>query len=88
MARSVALAHASVIDGQPRLSFHTITAEMSTGHLVKMNYMRLLLPVLDGDGQRYIMNYSKPVRRDEICREGVGEFEPIHRSQPVFASLD
>jgi transcriptional regulator with XRE-family HTH domain len=88
VARSVALAHASVIEGQPQLSFHTIVAEMSTGHLVKLSYMRLLLPVRDGDGQRYIMNYSKPVRRDEIGREHVGEFEPIHRSQPVFASLD
>jgi hypothetical protein len=88
VARSVALAHASVVEGQPQLSFHVIVAEMSTGHLVRMSYMRLLLPVRDGDGQRYVMNYSKPVRRDEIGRENVGEFEPIHRSQPVFASLD
>lgn len=88
VARSVALAHASVVEGQPQLSFHTIVADMSTGHLVKMSYMRLLLPVRDADGQRYIMNYSKPVRRDEISRENVGEFEPIHRGQPVLARLD
>jgi transcriptional regulator with XRE-family HTH domain len=88
VARSVALAHASVVEGQPQLSFHVIVAEMSTGHLVRMSYMRLLLPVRDGDGQHYIMNYSKPVRRDEIGREDVSEFEPVHRSQPVFASLD
>jgi transcriptional regulator with XRE-family HTH domain len=88
VARTVALAHASVIEGQPRLSFHTITADMSTGHFVKMSYIRLLLPVRDGDGQRYVMNYSKPVRRNEIGREDVGEFETIHRGQPMFASLD
>ena len=61
---------------------------MSSGHLVKLSYMRLLLPVRDGNGQRYVMNYSKPVRRDEIGGENVGEFQPVHRSQPVFASLD
>lgn len=88
VARSVAMAHASVIDGQPRLSFHSILADMSNGQFVKMSYMRLLLPVRDGDGQRYVLNYSKPVRRNEIGREHVGEFQPVHRGQPMFASLD
>ena len=88
VGRSVALAHADVIHGQPKLSFHSITADMSNGQLVKLTYIRLLLPVRDRDGQRYVLNYSKPVRRNEIGSEHVGEFEPIHRGQPMFASLD
>lgn len=88
VARSVALAHANVVDGQPNLSFHSILADMSDGQFVKMTYMRLLLPVRDGDGQKYVMNYSKPVRRNEIGAENVGELQPVHRGQPVFASLD
>ena len=88
VARAVALAHADVVDGQPRLSFHSILIDMFDGRFVKMTYIRLLLPVRDGDGQRYVMNYSKPVRRNEISSENVGEFEPVHSRQPVFAGLD
>jgi hypothetical protein len=88
VARSVALAHAGVLEGQPKLSFHSILIDLSTGQLVKLSYFRLLLPVRDGDGQRYVMNYSKPVRRSEIGREHVDEFEPIHGGQPVLAGLD
>lgn len=88
VARSVAMAHAAVLEGQPQLSFHSILIDLSTGRLVKLSYIRLLLPVRDGDGQRYIMNYSKPVRRSEIGREHVDEFEPIHGGKPVLAGLD
>lgn len=88
VARSVALAHADVVDGEPKLSFHSILIDMSDGHFVKMTYARLLLPVRDGDGQKYILNYSKPVRRNEIGSEHIGEFEPIHRGQPVLSGLN
>ena len=77
-----------MVEGQPKLSFHSILIDLSSGQLVKLCYFRLLLPVRDGDGQRYVMNYSKPVRRSEIGREYVDEFEPIHGGQPVFARLD
>ncbi len=88
VARAVALAHADVVEGQLKLSCHSIMIDMSTGHLVKMSYFRLLLPVRDGDGQRFVLNYSKPVRRNEIGSEHVGEFEPVHRGQPVLSGLD
>ena len=88
VARTVALAHAGVLEGQPKLSFHSILIDLSSGQLVKLSYMRLLLPVRDGDGQRYIMNYSKPVRRSEIGREHVDELEPVHRGEPVLSGLD
>lgn len=86
--RSVALAHADALEGQPKLTYHSILIDLSAGQLVKLCYFRLLLPVRDGDGQRYVMNYSKPVRRSEIGREHVDEFAPVHGGQPVFASLD
>ena len=88
VGRSVALAHADVLEGQPSLSFHSILIDLSTGKAVKLCYFRLLLPVRDGDGQRYVMNYSKPVRRSEISREHVDELEPVHRGKPMFAGLD
>ena len=88
VARSVALAHAGVLEGQPKLSFHSILIDLSTGQLVKLSYMRLLLPVRDGNGQRYIMNYSKPVRRSEISREHVGELQPVHSGKPVLTGLN
>jgi hypothetical protein len=87
VARSVALAHAGVLEGQPKLSFHSILIDLSTGQLVKLSYMRLLLPVRDGDGQQYVMNYSKPVRRSEIGREHVGELKPVHGGKPVLTGL-
>lgn len=86
--RLVAMAHSDVIGGQPKLSCHSILIDMSSGQLVKLSYVRLLLPVRDGEGQRYVMNYSKPFRRNEIGGEDVGEFEPVHRRQPVFAGFD
>jgi hypothetical protein len=88
VARSVALAHAGVLEGQPKLSFHSILIDLSSGQLVKLSYMRLLLPVRDGDGQRYIMNYSKPVRRSEIGREHVDELQPVHGGKPVLTGLN
>lgn len=88
VARVVAMAHADVLEGQPKLSFHSVLIDMSSGQLVKLTYIRLLLPVRDGEGRRFVLNYSKPVRRNEIGGEHVGEFEPIHRGQPVFAGLD
>lgn len=88
VVRSVALAHADALEGQPKLSLHSILIDLSTGKLVKLSYFRLLLPVRDGEGQRYIMNYSKPVRRSEISREHVDEVEPVHGGKPMFAGLD
>lgn len=88
VARAVALAHLDVAGGQPKLSAHTIMIDLSSGQLVKLDYMRLLLPVRDGDGQNYVLNYSKPIRRNEIGREHIGEFEPVHRRQPVLSGLD
>lgn len=86
--RLVAMAHAEVIEGQPRLSFHSILIETSSGQLIKLSYVRLLLPCRDGEGQRFVMNYSKPIRRNEIGTENVGELEPVHRRQPMFSGLD
>lgn len=88
VGRSVALAHASVVEGDPKLTVHSIMIDMSDGRLVKLSYARLLLPVRDSDGQRYVMNYSKPMRRNEIGSEHVGEFEPVHGGQPVLSGLD
>jgi len=87
VARSVALAHLEVAGGQPKLSCHTILANMMNCNVVEMIYNRLLLPVKDGDGRTYVLNYSKPVRRSEISREHVHEFQSRHRGKPVFASL-
>jgi len=87
IARSIAEAHLEVADGQPRLSVHTILVNLTSGNVVKLSYTRLLLPVKDGNGQTYIMNYSKPTRRSEIGREQVDQFEPSHGGEPVFAGL-
>lgn len=88
VARSVAMAHADVLEGQPKLSCHSILIDLSSGQLVKLSYMRLLLPVRDGDGQKYVMNYSKPVRRCEVGREHLGELDTVHGGKPVLAGLD
>ena len=88
VAHTVALAHAGVLDGQPQLSFHSILIDLSSGQLVKLSYIRLLLPVHDGDRQRYVVNYSKPVRRSEIGREHIGELEPVHGGKPMLTGLD
>ena len=85
--RSMVLAHLDVAGGQPKLSVHTVMANMSSGNVVEMIYNRLLLPCKDGNGQNYILNYSKPVRRSEIGREQVHEFEARHRSKPVISRL-
>ena len=87
VARSVAIAHQEVSHGQPQLSVHTITVNMSNGNAVKLSYNRLLLPVIDGNGQRFILNYSKPVRRSEIGREHFGEFDTIHGGKPVLSGM-
>lgn len=88
VVRAVALAHTEALGGQPKLSFHSVLIDLSTGQLVKVSYFRLLLPVCDGDRERYVMNYSKPVRRSEIGRENVDELAPVHGGKPVFARLD
>ena len=87
VVRSVALAHMDVAGGQPKLSVHTVMANMSSGNVVEMIYNRLLLPCKDGNGQRYVVNYSKPVRRSEIGREQVHQFESRHRGKPVLSRL-
>lgn len=87
VAEAVAMAHLDVAGGQPQLSVHTILFNLSTGSFVELIYNRLLLPVTDGDGQKYIMNYSKPVRRSEIGREQIHEFEARHGGKPVLSRL-
>ncbi len=87
VARAVAQAHLEAAGGQPRLSLHTILINLSSGNVVKLSYARLLLPVFDGNGQKYVMNYSKPIRRSEIGREQVDHFEPAHGSKPVIAGI-
>ena len=87
VGRAVARAHLEAAGGQPRLSMHTILINLASGNVVKLSYARLLLPVTDGNGQTYVMNYSKPIRRSEIGREQVDHFEPAHGSKPVIAGL-
>ncbi len=87
VGRAVALAHLEASGGQPRLSLHTILINLSSGNVVKLSYARLLLPVDDGNGQTYVMNYSKPIRRSEIGREQVDHFEPAHGRKPVIAGM-
>ena len=87
VAKAVALAHLDVLHGQPRLSCHTVLATMSTGNIVEMVYNRLLLPVKDGNGHTFIINYSKPVRRSEIGREQIDELGPRHRGKPILSRL-
>ena len=87
VAQSVARAHLEVANGQPRLSVHTILINMTSGNVVKLSYARLLLPVTDGNGHTYVMNYSKPIRRSEIGREKLDHFEPGHGSKPVIAGM-
>ena len=87
VGRAVARAHLDAAGGQPRLSVHTILINLADGNVVKLSYARLLLPVSDGNGHTYVMNYSKPIRRSEIGREQVDHFEPAHGSKPVIAGL-
>lgn len=87
IGRAVAQAHLEAAGGQPKLTVHTILINMASGNVVKLSYARLLLPVTDGDGHTFIMNYSKPIRRSEIGREEVEHFEPSHRSKPIIAGL-
>ena len=87
IARSIAEAHLEVTDGQPKLSVHTILVNMESGNIVKLTYSRLLLPVADGNGQKYVMNYSKPIRRSEIGREKIDHLDAIHGSNPVIAGI-
>lgn len=87
IARSIAEAHLEVVDGQPKLSVHTIFINMSSGNVVKLTYSRLLLPVTDGNGHKYVMNYSKPIRRSEIGREKIDHFESGHGRDPVIAGI-
>ena len=87
IARAIAQAHMEVVDGQPKLSVHTIFINMSSGNIVKLTYSRLLLPVTDGNGHKYVMNYSKPIRRSEIGREKVDHLDPVHRSDPVITGI-
>jgi len=87
IARSIAEAHLEVFDGQPRLTAHTILVNLSSDNVVELSYFRLLLPVKDGTGQRFIMNYSKPIRRSEIGREQVDQLEAGHGGKPVIAGL-
>ncbi len=88
VARSVALAHAEVLGGQPKLSFRSILIDLSTDQLVKLSYFRLLLPVRDVDGQSLVINYSKPVRRSEIGRESADELAQGQGDGPIFANLE
>lgn len=87
IARSIARAHLEVVDGQPKLSVHTIFINMASGNVVKLTYSRLLLPVTDGNGHKYVMNYSKPIRRSEIGREKIDHFDPVHGRDPVITGL-
>lgn len=87
IARSIAEAHLEVIDGQPKLSVHTIFVNMSSGKLVKLTYSRLLLPVTDGSGDKFVMNYSKPIRRSEIGREQIDHLDSVHGRDPVITGI-
>ena len=88
VSRAVAVAHLDVAGGQPQLSVHTILFYLSSGNVVELIYNRLLLPCKDGNGHGYVVNYSKPVRRSEIGREQVHEFEARHYGKPVLSRLD
>jgi transcriptional regulator with XRE-family HTH domain len=87
VGRAVARAHLETAGGQPRLSVHTILINLASGSVVKLSYARLLLPVSDGNGHTYVMNYSKPIRRSEIGREQIDHLEPTHGREPVIARL-
>ena len=85
---SVALAHANTLEGKPKLSYHSILIELSADELVKLNYSRLLLPVQDEDGRRYVMNYSRAVRRSRIDRGCSDAFAQARDRKPVFVGLE
>ena len=87
VARSVAVAHRDVARGQPQLSCHSIMVNLAGGNVVQLSYNRLLLPVTDANGQRYVLNYSKPVRRSQIGREHLGELDTIHGGKPVLSGM-
>lgn len=86
--RRIAMAHADVVGRRPMLSMHSLLIDLFSGRLVKLSYVRLLLPVRDSEGRHFVMNYSKPFRRDEIVGEETGDFERDRRRQPVLAGLD
>ena len=87
IAQRVARAHLEASGDQPRLSVHTISFAVSEGDMVELSYARLLLPVKDGSGHEYIMNYSKPIRRSEVGREEVEHLEPVHGGKPIVTRL-
>lgn len=85
--RDVAVAHAEVIDGEPSVSLHSILIDMAAGHIVKLGYARLLLPVHDGEGSCHVLNYSRLFRREEIASEDVGKSLPADRGRPLIAGF-
>src|SRR5690625_1878403 len=86
--RHVATAHARVIDGEPNMSLHSILIDMTAGHVVKLGYARLLLPVHDGEGGCFVLNYSRPFRREKIAGENVDGALPANGDRrPVFAGF-
>lgn len=85
--RAVAISHRDVCGGQPQFSVHTILFNLSTGNVVELIYNRLLLPCKDGNDHKYVVNYSKPVRRSEIGKEQTHVFEPQRGTKPTFSRL-
>ena len=60
LSESVRLAHVEASRGQPQLSVQQIDV-MLPGHSfpLRFTYKRLLLPVEDMDGNKYVLNYSQ-----------------------------
>lgn len=86
--RHVATAHARVIDGEPSMSLHSILIDMAPGHIVKLGYARLLLPVHDGEGGCFVMNYSRLFRREKIACENVDGTMPANADRgPLLAGF-
>jgi len=87
VVRAVAISHRDVCGGQPNFSVHTILFNLSSGNVVELIYNRLLLPCKDGNDHKYVVNYSKPVRRSEIGKEQLHEYEPRQERKAVFSRL-
>lgn len=85
--RQIAIAHAEVIDGEPKIALRSILIDMAEGHVVKLGYARLLLPVHDGEGGCFVLNYCRLFRREEIASEGADGPRPANGDRPIFAGF-
>ena len=84
----VVRSHQRIFDAwKPDTTIRTLEFRFAEGLKVKVDYIRLLLPVRDANDARFVMNFTMPIRRVEISTDEILRYDAAKDERPVLYSM-